>query len=151
MQAAHSVAFARPFDCTTDRSRSWLPRRKRGAWYSHPLHGCETETTFLFSVSNPKALTGTRSAMPRGLAPACDRIGQPRVSWHSFRHTHATLLTDVGESIKTAQAQLGHSDLATTLNLYAHAIPDSQRRAVERVAEALFSNVLKLDDGAKNG
>ncbi len=87
----------------------------------------------------------------RELAPACDRIKEPRVSWHSFRHTHATLLTEVGESIKTAQALLGHSDLATTLNLYAHVIPDSQRRAVERVAEVLFSNVLKLDDGAKNG
>jgi integrase len=87
----------------------------------------------------------------RELAPACDRIRQPRVSWHSFRHTHATLLTEVGESIKTAQALLGHSDLGTTLNTYAHVIPDSQRRAVERVAGVLFSNVLKLDDGAKNG
>jgi hypothetical protein len=67
----------------------------------------------------------------RVLAPACDRIEQPRVSWHSFRHTHATLLTEVGESIKTAQALLGHSDLGTTLNTYAHVIPDSQRRAVE--------------------
>ena len=87
----------------------------------------------------------------RELAPACDRIKQPRVSWHSFRHTHATLLTEVGESIKTAQALLGHSDLATTLNTYAHAIPGSQRRAVERVAGVLFSDVLKLDDSAKTG
>jgi integrase len=87
----------------------------------------------------------------RELAPACDRIQEPRVSWHSFRHTHATLLTEVGESIKTAQSLLGHSDLGTTLNTYAHVIPDSQRRAVERVAEVLFSNVLKLDDGAKSG
>src|SRR5260370_21844409 len=49
----------------------------------------------------------------RELAPACDRIGQPRISWHSFRHTHATLLHDNGESLKTAQALLGHSDLET--------------------------------------
>jgi integrase len=87
----------------------------------------------------------------RVLAPACDRIKQPRVSWHSFRHTHATLLTEVGESIKTAQSLLGHSDLGTTLNTYAHVIPDSQRRAVERVAGVLFSDVLKLDDSADNG
>jgi hypothetical protein len=39
----------------------------------------------------------------------------------------------------------------TTLNTYAHVIPDSQRRAVEQVAGVLFSNVLELDDGAKNG
>jgi len=83
----------------------------------------------------------------RVLAPACDRIKQPRVSWHSFRHTHATLLADVGESIKTAQSLLGHSDLGTTLNTYA--IPDSQRRAVERVAGVLFSDVLKSEDGQK--
>ncbi len=85
----------------------------------------------------------------RVLAPACDRIKQPRVSWHSFRHTHATLLADVGESIKTAQSLLGHSDLGTTLNTYAHVIPDSQRRAVERVAGVLFSDVLKSEDGTK--
>ena len=44
------------------------------------------------------------------------------------------------ESIKTAQAILGHSDLETTLNTYI-AIPDSQRRAVERVAGAWFPDV----------
>jgi integrase len=87
----------------------------------------------------------------RVLAPACDRIKQPRVSWHSFRHTHATLLTEVGESIKTAQALLGHSDLGTTLNTYAHVIPDSQRRAVERVAGVLFSNVLESEENAQSG
>jgi integrase len=73
----------------------------------------------------------------RELAPACDAIKQPRVSWHSFRHTHATLLHETGESLKTAQALLGHSDLETTLAVYTHAIPDSQKRAVERVAVVL--------------
>lgn len=92
---------------------------------------------------NPKNLYN------RELAPACDRIKQPRVSWHSFRHTHATMLGDVGASLKTAQAQLGHSDLETTLNIYTHAIPDSQRDAVERVSGILFSNVLKLGADAK--
>ena len=80
---------------------------------------------------NPKNLYN------RQLAPACDAIELPRVSWHSFRHTHATLLHDAGESLKTAQSLLGHSDLETTLGVYTHAIPDSQRRAVERVAGVL--------------
>jgi integrase len=80
----------------------------------------------------------------RQLAPTCDRLGLSRISWHSFRHTNATLLGDVGESLKTAQALLGHSDLETTLNTYMHAIPDSQRRAVERVAGVLFPDVPKF-------
>jgi integrase len=85
----------------------------------------------------------------RVLAPACDRIKQPRVSWHSFRHIHATQLAESGESLKTAQALLGHSDLETTLNTYTHVVPESQRRAVDRVAGVLFSDVLKLDPDSK--
>jgi integrase len=77
----------------------------------------------------------------RELAPACDKIGQPRISWHSFRHTHATLLHENGESLKTAQSLLGHTDLETTLNTYTHSVPDSQKKAVERVAGALFNGV----------
>jgi integrase len=34
---------------------------------------------------------------------------------------------------------------------YSHVIPDSQRRAVERVSEVLFSNVLELEDSANGG
>jgi integrase len=90
---------------------------------------------------NPKNLYN------RELAPACDQISLPRVSWHSFRHTHATLLGDLGGSLKTAQALLGHSDMETTLNTYTHAVPDSQRTAVGRVAGVLFSDVLNSASG----
>jgi integrase len=57
------------------------------------------------------------------------------------RHTHATLLGEVGESLRTAQAILGHSDLKTTLNIYTHAIPESQKRAVQKVAGLVFPTV----------
>jgi integrase len=84
----------------------------------------------------------------RVLGPTCDSIGMPRVSWHSFRHSNATLLGEVGESLKTAQAILGHSDLETTLNTYMHAIPEAQRRAVEKVADVLCPLVSKFVDEA---
>jgi integrase len=44
-----------------------------------------------------------------------------------------------------AQALLGHSDLETTLNVYTHAIPASQRRAVDKVAEVLFAEIRKTE------
>jgi integrase len=87
----------------------------------------------------------------RELAPTCDRIKQPRVSWHSFRHTHATLLHANGETLKTAQALLGHSDLETTLNVYTNTVSDSQRKAVERVAGVLFSDVLSSTSAVTPG
>jgi len=48
--------------------------------------------------------------------------------------------------VRTAQAILGHSSLETTLNVYTHAIPESHRRAVEKVAQILFPNVRKLEE-----
>jgi integrase len=82
----------------------------------------------------------------RVLHPACDRAEIPRVAWKTFRHTHATLLSDAGEPIKLAQAQLGHSDLATTLQVYTHAVPESQRRAVEKLEGVLFPSVPKFEE-----
>jgi integrase len=56
----------------------------------------------------------------------------------------------VGESLRTAQSLLGHSDLETTLNVYTHAIPDAQRRAVDKIAEVLFTNVHKISAATEN-
>ncbi|MFB3127913.1 MAG: tyrosine-type recombinase/integrase [Candidatus Acidiferrales bacterium] len=78
----------------------------------------------------------------RVLLPGCDTAGVPRVGWHAFRHTHATLLSELGESIKTAQAQLGHSSLQTTLEVYTHAVPETQRAAVERLEHLLLGGQL---------
>jgi site-specific recombinase XerD len=104
------------------------------------------ELVFCTSKGTPLS---SKNLYNRALAPTCDRIGLPRVSWHSFRHVNATLLGEVGESLKTAQAILGHSDLETTLNIYMHVIPDSQRRAVERVAGVLFPDVPKLTPASR--
>lgn len=123
----------------TRSSRRVIPmsRAVREAFESHCAASLRTAPDDLvFSTSKGTPLN-PKNLYNRVLAPACDAIHVPRVSWHSFRHSNATILGEVGESLKTAQAILGHSDLETTLNTYMHAIPDSQRRAVEKVAEVL--------------
>jgi integrase len=90
------------------------------------------------------------SLLKNSLHPTCELLGLPRVGWQSFRHTHATLLGETGESLRTAQAILGHSDLKTTLNVYMHAVPEAQRRAMEKVAEILDPNGPKLAESGKD-
>ena len=114
-------------------------RRVLGDHHARTQPASPEELVFQTTTGTPLS---DKNLYNRELAPACDRIGQPRVSWHSFRRTHATLLHANGETLKTAQALLGHSDLETTLNTYTHAVSDSQRKAVERVAGVLFSDVL---------
>ena len=112
------------------------------------LTGTDPET-LVFACRNGTPLN-PKNLLRRVLQPACRELGLPVVGWHSFRHTHATLLGEVGESLRTAQAILGHSDLATTLNVYTHAIPESQKRAVDKVAGLLFPNVPEFSVSTEN-
>jgi integrase len=123
----------------------------REAYLAQPsvLTGTDQEI-LVFACRNGTPLN-PKNLLRRVLQPACRELGLPVVGWHSLRHTHATLLGEVGESLRTAQAILCHSDLKTTLNVYTHAIPESQKRAVEKVAGSLFPNVPEFSTATENG
>jgi integrase len=70
--------------------------------------------------------------------PAAKRLGLPRVTWHLLRHSHATMLDSVGTPLGTIQALLGHSTPEITREIYLHAVPEEQRRAVESVERLVF-------------
>ena len=49
-------------------------------------------------------------------------FGRPKITLHKLRHTCASILIDRGWDIKKVQYWLGHEDIQTTLNIYAHYI-----------------------------
>ncbi len=51
----------------------------------------------------------------------------PHFSCHSLRHTFTTRMCEAGVNIKVIQDALGHSDVSTTLNIYADATKDLKR------------------------
>lgn len=58
----------------------------------------------------------------------------PRITPHIFRHTFATNLLEAGVPPKTVQYLLGHSDITTTMNIYAH-VSQAYIEAEMKVAE----------------
>jgi len=103
-------------------------------------------------VANASSLVfATREGLPldrwnllrKHLKPTAKRLGLPDVTWHLLRHSHATMLDLVGTPIGTMQSLLGHSTPDITREIYLHAIPEEQRRAVESVERLLFGP--KLD------
>jgi integrase len=71
------------------------------------------------------------------LWPILDQLKIPRCGLHAFRHFHSTMLLELGAAPQVAQAQMRHSDPRITLEVYSHVVPESQRKAVEKVAEVL--------------
>ena len=51
---------------------------------------------------------------------ALGEFGRPELSLHKLRHTCASLLIDKGWDPKRVQYWMGHADIQTTLNIYAH-------------------------------
>jgi len=72
------------------------------------------------------------------LKPLLRKLGMPdRGGLHAFRHGLATELADAPVPITVLQTQMRHTDVKTTLKIYAHVIPQSQRDAMERVNLAI--------------
>lgn len=65
------------------------------------------------------------------------RLDIPRIVFHGLRHTFATRCMESRCDYKTVSAILGHSDVATTLNLYVHPDIGQKQKCVERMNRSL--------------
>ncbi|BAH82621.1 site-specific integrase [Streptococcus dysgalactiae subsp. dysgalactiae] len=66
--------------------------------------------------------------------------GVPDISFHGFRHTHATIMLYAGIEAKDLQYRLGHSNISMTLNTYVHATKEGAKKAVS-IFETAISNL----------
>jgi len=102
-------------------------------------------TDFVFA-SDRRTRRHPNAGGPRGdspilryhLKPAAQRAGIGKIGWHTFRHTNATVLNQVGVRMKVAQELLRHADIRTTMNVYTSAMEQDKRKAVELVAQCLL-------------
>jgi integrase len=76
---------------------------------------------------------------PHSLSQLFDRkvtlLDVRKISLHDLRHTHATLLLKAGVPVKVVSERLGHSNVAFTMTVYQHVLPDMQAEAAEVFAQ----------------
>lgn len=70
----------------------------------------------------------------------------PKIRIHDMRHTHATMLlapppAGLGENIKVVSERLGHANVTTTLNTYAHVLPNMQKTLSEKLDKTFNINL----------
>ena len=74
------------------------------------------------------------------LAKLCSANDLPKTKVHELRHTAATLMAQVTGDIHAVQKVLGHSQVALTANLYAHATDQLTSSALRSLGASLLPN-----------
>lgn len=80
---------------------------------------------------NPRSFTRKFEALRKRAGLSTD------INLHALRHTYATRLLERGESLKTVQELLGHEDISTTGNTYAHVMPEIKKQAATNLNSML--------------
>lgn len=65
------------------------------------------------------------------------RLNIPKIVFHGLRHTFATRCIECQCDYKTVSTILGHSNVATTLNLYVHPNIDQKKRCIDKFSKSL--------------
>lgn len=94
-----------------------------------------TEQTHLFTTSVGTPLDSRN--VTQDFQKALERLGLPRQRFHDLRHAYATLMLEDGEELAVVSRALGHADLSTTADVYAHLTPAMRARAAARMDRIL--------------
>ncbi|MBV8080917.1 MAG: tyrosine-type recombinase/integrase, partial [Actinobacteria bacterium] len=88
------------------------------------LRGSNTDAeALIFGGQHGKPVDVT-NLYNRVFKPAARRAGVPWATFHTLRHTCATLLFRSGKNPKQVQAWLGHHAASFTMDTYVHLLPD---------------------------
>ena len=79
--------------------------------------------------------------LSRHIKPAARRLGLPWMNWQVLRRSYGTWMVEAGADPKAVQAQMRHSRISTTMDIYAQPVPESQRRAVARTMDMVVARI----------
>lgn len=75
----------------------------------------------------------TKSYMEHEIVRGIKETGVKRIRLHDLRHSHASLLVEMGFQPLEIAERLGHEKIETTLNTYSHLYPNKQAELADRL------------------
>ncbi len=106
---------------------------------------CEEMQDYINSIygveSNQRIFPVTKSYMHHEMDRGCAETGVKRIRIHDLRHSHVSLLINMGFDAVTIGNRVGHESIDITFR-YAHMFPSTQKDIVKRLnEERSFQNV----------
>lgn len=105
--------------------------------YIHYMKDANKKERSEFMFTERGSLIYKGNLHTRYFKPAMKRAGVKQIRFHDLRHTCASLLLGAGVNIKVVSERLGHSNIRTTLDLYAHCLPSMQEKAADTIGSLL--------------
>lgn len=96
------------------------------------IDGC-----FVFSDAADGRVPMRPDSTSRAFKNLCEKAGIVGVRLHDLRHYVATRLLVAGIDPRTVAGRLGHRNASTTLDVYAHFVPEADRWAADALATIL--------------
>ena len=131
--------------CKTEASQKPVPLHESLAqalleWRRYTSFRKLEDWIFASPHCNGKHPYWAQAIMRYHVAPASRKIQlQKKVGWHTFRHTYATMLKQIGTDIKVMQELLRHSSVRCTLDTYTQAIMPAKRAAQSGVLSMILA------------
>lgn len=75
----------------------------------------------------------TKSALDKEIKRIAEKIGLPPIRVHDLRHSHASMLIEMGFSPLEIADRLGHESVKTTLDTYSHLYPDKDQQLADKL------------------
>ena len=102
--------------------------------------------SFVFSETLDGRTPWRPDSTTRAFRSLCRRAGVGGVRLHDLRHYVATRLLTAGGDVRTVAGRLGHRNPSTTLNVYAHFVPESDQEAADALGQ-IFGDAARAMDG----
>ena len=88
----------------------------------------------------------SKQSLTREMIRGCTASGVKRIRIHDLRHSHASLLIELGFAPLLISERLGHENIETTLNTYSHLYPNKHGEVAEILSKLIqnkkFSTIL---------
>ena len=82
---------------------------------------------------NDRVFACTKSFFENEIRRVCANAAIKRIRIHDIRHSHASLLIELGFSPLLIAERLGHENIETTLNTYSHLYPNKQAELADKL------------------
>lgn len=77
---------------------------------------------------NDRIFYFTKHALEKEIKRIAQKVSLPEIRVHDIRHSHASMLIDMGFDILEISKRLGHESVKTTLDTYSHLYPEKDTK-----------------------